>query len=180
MKRRIIMVSSARMRISGRMSVCSVIPFSSAGTLCSSAMIWASSLKLISSQCSFCFPLSALARVRSWLIRADIFRACPPITPMHPRSSSGGVPSWEAYSHWDRMTATGVRSSWETSEVNCFSFSKEASSRSIIWSKVCARTCTSSCPGPRRMRRVRSFPCEIVRAVSVMADRGRSALAVMR
>ena len=147
---------------------------------CSSVMISASSLRFRISGWSCCFPLSARARVRSWEIRLDILRAWFVMARMQPLVSSGVVSSREAYSHWERMTATGVRSSWETSEVNCFSFSKEAWSLSIIRSKVWAILWTSSFPSPTLILWERSFPSLICRAVSVMSARGARVLRMIR
>ena len=65
------------------------------------------------------------------------------------------------------MTATGVRSSWEASEVNCRSRSKERSSRSSMVLKVSASSCTSSLVAMPVIRRERS-PARMLSAALVM------------
>ena len=94
------------------------------------------------------------------------------------RSSSGEAALSSASSHWVRMTAVGVRSSWDASEANCFSAAKEASSRANMLSNSLARVWISSRPGPRSMRRDRSPPWRISRAVRVMRRTGKKARCV--
>ena len=96
---------------------------------------------------SCCFPPSARARVRSWEIRLDILRAWSRYGP----DAASGFQGWYLPGSIFALgedDGYGVRSSWETSEVNCFSFSKEAWSLSIIRSKVWAILWTSSFPSP--------------------------------
>ena len=65
------------------------------------------------------------------------------------------------------ITATGVRSSWEASEVNCRSRLKERSSRSSMVLKVTASSCTSSLVAMPVIRRERS-PARMLSAALVM------------
>src|SRR5574344_1803640 len=61
------------------------------------------------------------------------FRLCYPeltFSCIHVRGAS------RVYSHWEVMTASGVLSSWDASEVNCFSAVKARSSRPNMASKL--------------------------------------------
>ena len=90
---------------------------------------------------------------------------------------SSGVSSYfSAYSQAPLMIETGVRSSWEASAVNCFSASKERSSRSNSRSKVPASRENSSFPGGRSIRRDKSLASLIANAVAVILSSGRKAL----
>ena len=72
------------------------------------------------------------------------------------------------------MTETGVRSSWEASEVNCFSRWKESSRRASIPLKAPASRPTSSRLSMPVIRWDR-FPAPRDTAVSVMRSMGRRA-----
>ena len=76
--------------------------------------------------------------------------------------------------HWARMTATGVRSSCDASEVNCFSASNEVSSRANMLSNACPSRLISSRPDGRPMRRDRSRPSLISPTVRIMRSIGRN------
>ena len=66
------------------------------------------------------------------------------------------------------MTATGVRSSWEASAVNCCSASKDCSSRANIWLKVLASRANSLLPAGTSTRRDRSAASLMAAAVEVI------------
>ena len=77
--------------------------------------------------------------------------------------------------------AAGVRSSWEASEVNCFSVSKDCWRRENIRLKVEASCATSSLEaGGASIRLERSPPSPMASAVLRMSSMGRKARLVMR
>ena len=88
-----------------------------------------------------------------------------------PRRTAPGSP--RVTSRLVRITASGLRSSWDASWMNCFWLSKASSMRSSMASKVSARSRSSSCGPPRSMRRDRSVAW-ISLATSVMRPMGRS------
>ena len=71
-------------------------------------------------------PFSPLLKSSSWeamsLIRR-VWRRMEVRASCFPSQSASGD---RAYSHWERMTARGVRSSWETSEVKRRSLAKDS------------------------------------------------------
>ena len=73
------------------------------------------------------------------------------------------------------MTATGVRSSWEASAVNCCSASKDPSNRPNIWLKVSASRENSWSPGGTATRAERSAASLMAAAVAVISSKGRKA-----
>ena len=92
---------------------------------------------------------------------------------MHSYSSSSSEAFSNAYSHCARITETGVRSSWEASEVNCRSAWKLVSSRSNIRLNVCA-SCPSSSRDATWIRRLKSPLSATSSAVLRIARIGRS------
>ena len=110
----------------------------------------------------------------------DIFCACRSMTATPSRYSSSVPAYFLIQLHWARMTAVGVLSSWDASEANCFSVSKECSRRSNIWSKLPARRRASSEPRESPIRRVRSRPSVILPAVFAICSMGSRALLTIR
>ena len=161
-------VSSPYNMTPGLIFVSSRIPFSSAITAISAAAISESPLKSNVSIVTFSRPWSALDRRRSW----ETIRERPPaflwITVISSRISSGRLSCERRESHCISITDRGVRSSWDTSEVNCFSRFILSSICPSILSKVAARRYISSLPSPRFILLDKSSSSWMVRTVSVI------------
>ena len=137
-----------------------------------SIMISISSLKFTFSRLSFWWPLSIFARVSSWEIIWDIFTDSFSMDFKDFSIFSTDSVWLRAYSLWEIMTDIGVRSSWDTSDVNWTSFSKEFCSLLNIVSKVFARVCSSSFLLPKFILWDKSFPAFIFSAVSLIFSIG--------
>ena len=125
-------------------------------------------------------PCSSRVMLISWEISWDILSAWRWIMAMVSCRSSPVSSYLSAYSQAPVIMDTGVRSSCEASAVNCFSDSKDRSSRWSSWSKAAASWENSSFPGGSPMRRDRSWASLIDAAVAVMLSKGRNALFAIR
>ena len=98
---------------------CRVISiFFSCAFVCSSSIT--SSLNNPKSSFSIrcCSSCSFLAIINISLVSFDIRFACLKMTAISSLSSADKFSFSNKYSHWEIITATGVRSSWDTSDVN--------------------------------------------------------------
>ena len=177
---RISSVSSPCTVTPGARSVCTVISCAAACSASVSATRAVISLRSTGCQCSGWRPLSARASHSSCESIAAMRPAWVWMTCNAARVSPVVSGRASAYSLCERITAVGVRSSCEASSVNCCSWSKASCRRANIASNSPASVRISSRPGGRPMRRERSPPARISRAVAVMCRTGANARRVTR